>query len=195
MRFADLPVEAGSRQGAPGTHALRNPQDREASFALPDAASRTRGPGGFGVPLHPIPAGHGMHAELVASGMDLAGYCSPGRWAWETDNVLVRLLSGRARVAFGAVDGEMLAEAKQMLVSRIAVFGLLELFDESLLTMAAELGWPRAPYYTKSNEMPGGEPYPPSAQLAVASATTGGTPSCTHSPRPFSSAAHRRSKT
>ncbi|MBN1966005.1 MAG: sulfotransferase family 2 domain-containing protein [Anaerolineae bacterium] len=64
-------------------------------------------------------------------------------------NIHTRYLSGTAGLD-GECTADDLARAKQNLVTRFDVVGLLEHFDESLLLLMRAFGWPM-PYYRKRN--------------------------------------------
>ena len=65
------------------------------------------------------------------------------------DNLQTRHMSGKTWVKFGECKEEMLEQAKTNLAHNCAV-GLVERFDETVLSLAHIFGW-RAPYYIKTN--------------------------------------------
>lgn len=65
------------------------------------------------------------------------------------DNLQTRYLSGLVRTKFGECSQEMLELAKTHLV-RDFVLGLVERFDEAVVSLANIFGW-RAPYYIRTN--------------------------------------------
>jgi hypothetical protein len=65
------------------------------------------------------------------------------------DNLQTRFLSNSLGARFGRMTREMLDTAKRNLET-MAVVGLTERYDESILLMSDMLGW-RAPYYIKAN--------------------------------------------
>jgi hypothetical protein len=88
---------------------------------------------------------HYLHAEVAGKGWTLEDFATAGRP--EIDNPMVRWLNprGPARLPFGGVTGAMLGTAKANLRDRY-IFGLAERFDESMLLLAATLGWPDVSY-------------------------------------------------
>lgn len=65
------------------------------------------------------------------------------------DNLQTRHLSGKTWVKFGTCTQEML-ETAQANLARDFSFGLVERFDESVVSLSKIFGW-RAPYYIKTN--------------------------------------------
>jgi len=74
----------------------------------------------------------------------------------ELDNGQARFLAGDPhdlfinRTPFGECDDQLLSEAKSNLDEHVAVVGLTERFDESILMMKAAFGW-RSCYYFRRN--------------------------------------------
>lgn len=113
----------------------------------------------LGMLRHPLPRiashynyvksnpGHVLHADLMARGYDLAGYAS-SRMCQELSNGQTRMLAG----VWG--DRDLTEDDLQRAIANVeqhfAWLGLAERFDESLVQLAASLGWTRI-YYQKRN--------------------------------------------
>jgi hypothetical protein len=68
----------------------------------------------------------------------------------EIDNAQTRQVSGIQNVPFGKCTEQMLDIAKANLIKSYEVFGITEMFDESVLLMARRFGW-SYPLYTRRN--------------------------------------------
>lgn len=94
--------------------------------------------------------GHYLHHH-IAAGMGLAEFASAGL-SGELDNGQVRLLSGHDQdIPPGQCTRDLLDTAQRNIEQHVAVAGLTERFDESLVLMASVLGWNWTPYYLNRN--------------------------------------------
>ncbi|MGB5967759.1 MAG: sulfotransferase family 2 domain-containing protein [Spirulinaceae cyanobacterium] len=91
---------------------------------------------------------HRLHQQIVSKQMTLEEFVSSGILE-TTDNCQTRLISGQMEVEFGCASQEMLAMAKDNL-QKMAVVGILENFDETLVLIKKNLGWQDI-FYTKKN--------------------------------------------
>jgi hypothetical protein len=103
---------------------------------------------------------HLLHDEVVRGDLSLEAFVASGI-SVEVDNSQTRALAGDTTTPFGACDDAMLERAKLHVKERVAVAGLTERFDESLLLMRHAFGWSRT-YYVASNTAPTGDRARPS---------------------------------
>ncbi|MGB7521950.1 MAG: sulfotransferase family 2 domain-containing protein, partial [Spirulinaceae cyanobacterium] len=82
---------------------------------------------------------HRLHQQIVSKQMTLEEFVSSGILE-TTDNCQTRLISGQMEVEFGCASQEMLAMAKDNL-QKMAVVGILENLDETLVLIKKNLGW------------------------------------------------------
>lgn len=110
----------------------------------------------------------GAHADSPA---DLERYLEIG--FGEKDNAQTRALAGLDGAAYTSCSEAVFEIARQHLHERIAVAGVTERFDESLLLMQRRLGW-RTPFYGRENIGPNRLPrehFPPSLLAEIARQT------------------------
>lgn len=105
---------------------------------------------------HLLQAENARHDQSVAEiqermrreNLSLEGFVTSGI-TLDTDNAQTRILSGESP-EFGQCGQATLDKAKQNLREHIAVAGLTERFDESVMLIHKVLGWP-VPLYVKKN--------------------------------------------
>jgi hypothetical protein len=92
---------------------------------------------------------HYLYKTVTANKMTLEDFvCS--RMSPELNNGQTRLLSG-VSPADAECSVEMLQQAMANLSSRIAVVGLCEMFDKTLMLIKNQLQWKRIPFYCRMN--------------------------------------------
>jgi hypothetical protein len=95
---------------------------------------------------------HILHDEVVSRGLSLGGFVRSGI-SVEADNSQTRALAGDTSTPFGGCTEAMLERAKTNVERHVAVAGLTERFDESLLLLGRTFGWTRL-YYVAMNTAP-----------------------------------------
>lgn len=107
---------------------------------------------------------HTHHQTVAGQNMSLLDYIGSGVSTSNIDNGMTRLLSGEPQnanaIPFGKCTRAMLAAAKRNLQERIAVVGLTEQFDASLVLMRRRFGW-SSPLYSLKNTTANGNPLKP----------------------------------
>lgn len=98
---------------------------------------------------------HRLHSRAVAGRLTLEQYVCGGE-AMEVDNAQTRALAGDVETPFGECTTATLDRALANLEGHVAVAGLTERFDETLIMLGAELGW-RNLYYVRQNTAPSGQ--------------------------------------
>ena len=98
---------------------------------------------------------HRLHAAAVSGKLTLERYVCGGE-ALEVDNGQVRALAGDAATPFGQCSDALLQAALRNLDDHVSVAGLTERFDETLIMLGAEFGWPNL-YYVRTNTAPSGQ--------------------------------------
>ena len=94
---------------------------------------------------------HYLHKTINVQDMLLEEYVGSGI-SLEMDNGQTRMICGPAamKIPFGQCTADMLAEAKYNLRNRIAVVGLTEDFDRTVILMRRMFGW-GWPFYVSRN--------------------------------------------
>lgn len=96
----------------------------------------------------------------------ISGRCTRPAMRFEADNLQTRFLCSTtgepSSVPFGACTQAMLAEAKRNLVAPSTVYGLTEMYEESLYHFQRECGWTGAPAARKERVS---RPYPSKAEM------------------------------
>jgi hypothetical protein len=92
---------------------------------------------------------HRLHNALCSSGMSFGEFVRSGI-TLETDNWETRSISG-LQAEFGCCGEEMLERAKHNIVDHLAVCGITERFDETLMLLRRAFGWQAPLYYTPEN--------------------------------------------
>ena len=91
---------------------------------------------------------HYLHKQLMSNQMTLEEFVSSGILK-NTDNGQTRFISGQKKLEFGSTSQDNLDIAKDNL-SKMAVVGTLENFDEALILIKKTFGWKNI-FYTRQN--------------------------------------------
>lgn len=112
---------------------------------------------------------HTHHARVVSNNMSLEDYIRARVSSINIDNGMTRLLSGEPNAArdveFGQCTAEMLRTAKSNLQNKVAVVGLTEQFDASLVLMRQRFKWQTIVYKALNSTSGKGTSHPHSAEL------------------------------
>jgi len=92
---------------------------------------------------------HPFHKEMLNNDFTLFDFLNK-KFVPNFDNMQVRFLCGDNSMPFGEVNEMHFELAKKNLLNQNLLFGLTEMFDESILYFKRELGW-HQPYYAKVN--------------------------------------------
>lgn len=92
---------------------------------------------------------HPFHKEMLQNDFSLFDFLDRKLVA-NFDNMQVRFLCGNNAMPFGQVNETHLELAKRNLIDQHTLFGITEMFDESILYFKHELGW-HQPFYAKVN--------------------------------------------
>jgi Sulfotransferase family len=92
---------------------------------------------------------HYLHSIVIRDRMRLEQFVA-SELTSELDNAQTRQISGGPNVPYGKCSAVMLNTAKLNLIRSYDVFGITELFDESVMMMARHFGW-SYPFYIKQN--------------------------------------------
>jgi hypothetical protein len=98
---------------------------------------------------------HRLHAAAVSGRLSFERYVRGGE-ALEVDNGQTRALAGDVETPFGESTDAMLGVALANLDRHVAVAGLTERFDESLVLLGREFRWHNL-YYVQTNAAPSGQ--------------------------------------
>lgn len=93
---------------------------------------------------------HYLHHELKQKNLSFYEYVTSGIVS-NTENMMVRLISGFKDVPFGSLTSEHLEVAKSNLVNHFPIFGPLDEFDKILVLLAKRYTW-NVSYYQRINE-------------------------------------------
>jgi hypothetical protein len=93
---------------------------------------------------------HYLYHTVRDNNMGLKDYVTSGI-STELDNGQTRQLAGGAKIGIGECSEDLLEQAESHLRDHIAIAGLTERFDETLILMRKALRWTFLPCYTKFN--------------------------------------------